>query len=218
METQKKEKMKVNPTIQVETSKLVPNPNNPRFIKDKEFEELKKSITNFPDMMSARPIVVDENWVVLGGNMRFRAVMDLKWTKVPVIMIEGATEQWKKEFVIKDNVNKGSWDYEMLANEWEIEDLTEWGIAESNFGVSAPEFMMGDEDGMGVQGDLEAAMSAPTSDIKLLQLFFTEDNHKEFVTMATEMMKRLGQSNITDTIFKIVHDAYTKIQTAADRK
>lgn len=109
-------------------TELIPNPNNPRTIDKAKFKQLVKSIKDFPSMLDLRPIIVDSEMVVLGGNMRLKACIEAKIDKVPVIIAEGLTEEQKKEFIIKDNVGFGEWDWEMLSNEWEIELLSDWGL------------------------------------------------------------------------------------------
>ena len=113
---------------QVNLSEVTINPNNPRSIKDERFEKLVKSIQEFPEMLKLRPIVVDDNMVVLGGNMRLQACKKAKLKKVWIIKASELTEEQKKEFIIKDNIGFGDWDWEMLANEWETEKLEEWGL------------------------------------------------------------------------------------------
>lgn len=108
--------------------KIVANPNNPRIIKDDKFKKLVQSIKDFPKMLELRPIVIDENNVVLGGNMRLRALQELGIKEVPVLYANDLTEEQKKEFIIKDNVGFGEWDWDVLANEWNEEELTEWGL------------------------------------------------------------------------------------------
>lgn len=122
--------MKIEKQKRMKLSALTPNADNPRYIKEKDFEDLKRSITNFPEMMEARPIVVDgdTNNTILGGNMRFKAVSELGWTDVPVVVITGATEEQKREFIIKDNIQKGSWDWDALANKWDEAELADWGF------------------------------------------------------------------------------------------
>lgn len=112
----------------VKISEIKPNPNNPRIIKDEKFKKLVKSIQDFPEMLELRPIVVDDNMVVLGGNMRLKALKELKITEVPIIKANELTEDQKKEFIIKDNVWFGEWDWDMLANEWDSDLLNEWGM------------------------------------------------------------------------------------------
>ena len=103
------------------------NPNNPRIIKDNKFKLLVKSIQEFPEMLELRPIVIDENNVVLGGNMRLKACIEAGLTDVPV-KIATLTEQQKKEFIVKDNVGFGEWDWEALGNSYDFEQLEDWGL------------------------------------------------------------------------------------------
>lgn len=114
-------------------SQIKPNPSNPRIIRDDKFNKLVKSIQQFPAMMEKRPIVVDETMTVLGGNMRLRALQHIygKSGDIPdnwVTVAEGWTDEQKREFVIKDNAAFGEWDWDALANEWNADDLTDWGI------------------------------------------------------------------------------------------
>jgi len=114
----------------IKLSKLKPNPNNPRVIRDHKFKQLCKSIEDFPKMMRHRPIVVDADYVILGGNMRLRALQFLGFKEIPADWVSVAsefTEDEKPEFVIKDNTNFGEWDNEALANEWDDKPLEEWG-------------------------------------------------------------------------------------------
>ena len=112
----------------IKISEIKLNPNNPRLIKDDKFAKLVKSVKDFPEMLDIRPIVVNSDMIILGGNMRFRACKEAGLKEIPVIIAEGLTEQQQKEFLIKDNVAGGEWDWDMLANEWEAEQLSEWGL------------------------------------------------------------------------------------------
>ena len=110
---------------------IKPNPNNPRVLRDEKFQKLKKSIQEFPKMLSLRPIVIDENNVVLGGNMRLRALQDLGYTDLDDSCVKYAndlTEEEKKRFIIADNVAFGEWDWDTLANDWDVVDLEAWGL------------------------------------------------------------------------------------------
>jgi len=109
-------------------NEIKPNPNNPRLIKDYKFKQLVKSIQDFPQMLELRPIVIDENNMVLGGNMRLKACIEAGMTDVPVIHANNLSEAQKKEFIVKDNVGYGEWEWDALANEWNIEDLDNWGL------------------------------------------------------------------------------------------
>ena len=112
----------------VPISQVIPNPTNPRIIKDDKFKKLVKSIEEFPQMLELRPIVVDSNMVVLGGNMRLKACIAAGLKEVPIIVADQLTDDQKGEFIIKDNVGFGEWDWDLLANEWDVEALTDWGL------------------------------------------------------------------------------------------
>jgi ParB-like chromosome segregation protein Spo0J len=107
---------------------IIAHPNNPRIIKDDKFKRLVKSIQEFPEMLELRPIVVDDNYVVLGGNMRLRACKEAGLTRVPIIKASALTAEQQKRFIIADNVGFGEWDWDTLANEWDPNQLVEWGL------------------------------------------------------------------------------------------
>ena len=113
---------------QVKISTVKGNPSNPRIIKNDKFKKLVTSIKEFPEMLKLRPIVVDEDMIVLGGNMRLKASKDAGLKEVWIEVAEGLTEEQKKEFIVKDNVGFGEWEWDMLANEWDSVQLTEWGL------------------------------------------------------------------------------------------
>ena len=104
------------------------NPNNPRVIKDDKFHKLCESIKAFPKMLELRPIVVNDDMVVLGGNMRLKALKHIGLTEAPVIKASELTEDQQRQFIIKDNAGFGEWDWDMLANEWDVQELESWGI------------------------------------------------------------------------------------------
>ena len=112
----------------IKISKIKANPNNPRIIKDDKFHKLVESIRSFPEMMEKRPIVVDEDLMVLGGNMRLKACKEAGLKDVFIDIAKGWTQEQKDEFIIKDNVGFGEWDWDTLANEWDVKQLEEWGL------------------------------------------------------------------------------------------
>jgi len=118
--------------IKVSIKDVKPNPKNPRVIRDGKFQKLITSIKEFPDMLNKRPLIVftdvDGKYCVLGGNMRLKALNELKYTEIPVIIADEWTEEQKAEFLIKDNVGFGEWDWDQLANEWDAEKLNDWGL------------------------------------------------------------------------------------------
>jgi len=115
-------------TITVKISEVKSNPNNPRIIKDDKFQKLVASIKELPQMLQLRPIVVNEDMVVLGGNMRLKACKEAGLKEVPIIKATDLSEEQQRAFIIKDNVGFGEWDWDALANEWDAELLTEWGL------------------------------------------------------------------------------------------
>ena len=137
---------------------IKPNPNDPRVLRDDKFQKLKQSIQEFPKMLSLRPIVIDENNVVLGGNMRLRALQDLGFTDLDDSWVKYAndlTEEEKKRFIIADNVAFGEWDWETLANDWDVADLEAWGLEIPNFDEE-PEQLEASEDDYDVpEGGME---------------------------------------------------------------
>jgi ParB-like chromosome segregation protein Spo0J len=104
------------------------NPSNPRTIKDAKFKKLVQSIKDFPQMLELRPIVVDKDYIVLGGNMRLKACLAAGLKEIPILIADQLSEEQKAEFIIKDNVGFGDWDWDVLANEWPVDKLEEWGL------------------------------------------------------------------------------------------
>ena len=104
------------------------NKGNPRYIRDNNFKKLVKSIKEFPEMLEKRPIIVDEKMVALGGNMRLKAAKAAGLFETYIIVAEGWTEKQKQQFIIKDNVGFGDWDWDILANEWDVKELNDWGL------------------------------------------------------------------------------------------
>ena len=110
---------------------IKPNPHNPRVLRDDKFAKLKQSISEFPKMLSLRPMVIDENNMILGGNMRLRALQDLGYTEIDDAWVKRSsdlTEEEKQRFIIADNIAFGEWDWDTLANDWEVVDLEAWGM------------------------------------------------------------------------------------------
>ena len=180
--------------ISFKISRIKPNPKNPRTIRDEKFEKLKKSIQDFPDMLMKRPLVcftdTDSKLVVLGGNMRLKAAQDLGLKELPVILADGWTEEQKAEFLIKDNVGFGEWDWEQLANEWDTEKLDEWGLDVPGFNVEVE----------AVEDDYEIPDQIET-DIVLGDLFEIGD-HRLLCgdSTQTDTWKRLMGDDLADLV------------------
>lgn len=146
-------------------SQLKSNPNNPRLIKDDKFKKLCASIEQFPKMMELRPIIIDENNTILGGNMRFNALKHLGYKELPAEWVKQAgelTEEQKQEFIVKDNVGFGEWDWDILANEWDVDKLQEWGL-------ELPVNMATETDA--VEDDFDVPVGGSDTDIVLGDLF-----------------------------------------------
>ena len=115
-------------SVLTKISAIKRNPNNPRILKDDKFAKLTQSIKDFPQMLDIRPIVVNDDMIVLGGNMRLKACKEAGLSEVPVIKVDDLTEEQQREFIIKDNVGFGEWDWDLLANEWDTDLLEDWGL------------------------------------------------------------------------------------------
>ena len=142
-------------------SQLKSNPNNPRLIKDDKFKKLVTSLSEFPEMMEKRPMVcvtdADGKLYPLGGNMRLKALQELKYKEIPdewIMLADEWSEEKRKEFTIKDNLSMGSFDWDALANEWNVEELSEWGLDIPNFELD--EVLEAEEDDFDVpEGGIE---------------------------------------------------------------
>ena len=149
-------------TQTVPINEVKSNPNNPRIIKDDKFKKLVASIKELPQMLQLRPIVVNEDMVVLGGNMRLKACKEAGLKEIPIIKASELNEEQQRAFIIKDNVGFGEWDWDALANEWDAEQLEEWGLDIPNLeGVELD----------AVEDDFEADADAIETDIVIGDLF-----------------------------------------------
>jgi len=163
----------------VKTKEIIANDTNPRVIKDDKFKKLVQSIKDFPQMLQLRPIVVNDDMVVLGGNMRLRAVQEVGLKEVPIIKASDLTPEQQKEFIIKDNVGFGEWDWDVLANEWESELLTEWGLDVWQQPVEVDYSLLDEEDLSDELSDMADGVK------KAIQIEFEPDHYEE----ATEVVK-----------------------------
>jgi hypothetical protein len=150
---------------------IKPNANNPRFIRDDKYQKLIVSIRNFPEMLRLRPIIVNAEMVILGGNMRFRACVEAGMRTIPVIIAKNLTPGQQAEFIIKDNVGFGEWDWDVLANEWEPQQLEEWGLELPGFDLSV--------DGLGEEFRLPEGDKKPFQQIT----FTLADEQAEFIKL-----------------------------------
>jgi len=171
----------------IATSKLKTNPNNPRSIRKDQLQKLVKSLREFPEMLEARPIVVDPDFVVLGGNMRLKAAQEAGLKEVPVY-IASWEEAKHKEFIIKDNLAFGEWDWDMLANEWDATELKEWGLD-----VWTPEI---DPDQLGEEFSLAEGDKPPFQSLT----FTLADEQAEFIKNALADAKGFEEFKYIETM------------------
>jgi hypothetical protein len=151
----------------VKISDVKTNPKNPRLIKDDKFKKLIKSIQEFPQMLELRPIVVDENNIVLGGNMRLKACIEIGLKEIFIVKAQDLTEEQKDEFIVKDNVGFGEWDWDLLANEWDTDKLDEWGL-------NIPNFENNEIDYSGKNQEIDVDLY---DDQMVIKLKYTEDDY-----------------------------------------
>ena len=173
--------------MRIATSKLKTNPNNPRSIRKDQLQKLVKSLREFPEMLEARPIVVDPDFVVLGGNMRLKAAQEAGLKEVPVY-IASWEEAKHKEFIIKDNLAFGEWDWDILANEWDATELKEWGLD-----VWTPEI---DPDQLGEEFSLAEGDKPPFQSLT----FTLADEQAEFIKNALADAKGFEEFKYIETM------------------
>ena len=125
----------------INIQEVIPNENNPRFIKDYKFKKLVKSIKEFPQMLKLRPIVVNSDMVVLGGNMRLKACKEAGLKEVYILVADELTQEQEREFIVKDNVGFGEWDWDILANDWNGQQVSDWGLTVVPFEDSVEEVL-----------------------------------------------------------------------------
>jgi ParB-like chromosome segregation protein Spo0J len=165
--------------LKVKITDIKTNPKNPRLIKDDKFKKLVKSIQEFPQMLELRPIVVDENNIVLGGNMRLKACIEVGLKEVYIVQAKDLTEQQKDEFIVKDNVGFGEWDWDILANEWDSELLNDWGLFVPEMSTEIDYSILDDE-------DLDDELNNMTDGVKkAIQIEFEAEHYEE----AAELVK-----------------------------
>jgi len=158
-------------TVPIQSIKL--NPDNPRVIKDAKFKQLVKSIQDFPEMLQIRPIVVNADMIVLGGNQRLKACIEAGLKEVPVIDASDLTEEQQKEFIVKDNIGYGEWDWAVLQMEYDVADLEDWGLDVPLFEDEPDYSILDDEDVAEQLEDMAGNVK------KAIQIEFESDHYEE---------------------------------------
>ena len=182
-------------------NKIKPNAVNPRYIKDHKFKKLVKSIKNFPEMLEKRPIIVDENMIVLGGNMRLKASIEAGLKEVWIDIAEGWSEDQKKEFIIKDNVGFGEWDWDLLANEWNKFEIQDWGLSLPIF----QDNLSNNDEYKGMNPDLELE-SFMNAEIKRLYLVYDSETYSKVIDWFNKKLKETNLNDYSEYILKLIED------------
>lgn len=170
---------------EMKISAIKHNPSNPRIIKDHKFVKLVSSIKEFPQMLKLRPIVVDGNNMILGGNMRYKAAQEAGLKTIPVIVASELTPEQQAEFIVKDNVSYGEWDWELLANEWDTNLLQDWGFEPYHFGTSVS-FLDNDTE----EDDLDLVAEPPTGPEVIEKPKITDDGYVRYEIVIREEDKK----------------------------
>tara|TARA_R100000734_G_scaffold2296_1_gene2382 strand:- start:794 stop:1372 length:579 start_codon:yes stop_codon:yes gene_type:complete len=186
----------------VKINAIAINPNNPRVIKDYKFQKLVKSIKDFPEMLELRPIVVNKHNLILGGNMRYRAAVEAGLDEVYIVKALGYTQAQEDEFIIKDNSSFGEWDWDLLANEWEVKELSDWGL-------DLPKIYFDEDKEPEIDKDifdheLDTYINAK---IKQITLYFNADDYEKAID---DLQKIREKENLEDNtqVFKFLIDKY----------
>jgi len=191
-------------TKKLNISEIKSNPNNPRKIKPDQLAKLKKSISDFPQMLEMRPIVVDSNNVVLGGNMRLKAITELGYKEVPVIQVDELTPEQQKQFIIKDNVNYGDWDWDVLNSaNWNLDYLNGWGLDIPkwlNDDDAEPEFDMSTSH--------QGLNSYINSKVKQITLFLSAEQYEDTINKLDSLMEYEGLESNTDAVLFLIKNYY----------
>jgi len=163
----------------VQISQIKKNPDNPRIIKDDKFKKLVESVKSFPEMLKLRPVVVDSDGMILGGNMRYEACKAAGMKEIPVLYASDLTAEQKKEFIIKDNISGGEWDWETLANDWDTDLLAEWGLELSNMNIE-------------ITDNSKEIEVDSFSDKMILKIELSEDDYHEAVDRLRGVSENIG--------------------------
>ena len=183
-------------------NKVKPNPENPRTITEDKFEELKMSLIEAPWMIELRPLIVDEDNMLLGGNMRLRALTDLGYAEVPVTVAKGLTPEQKREFIIKDNISAGSWDWDALSNTWDAVKLRDWGLHVWTPEVDVDYSVLDSEEFSGIDYRVDEIVSATT---KAIQVNFLLEDFDEAYNLMKEAKEQ--DFDVAKALLQILRDA-----------
>lgn len=191
-------------TGRIKLSQVKPNPNNPRKIKQEQLNKLKKSIQEFPEMLEMRPIVLDKDKMILGGNMRLKALQQLGYDEVPFIEVDNLTPEQQKQFIIKDNLNYGDWDWDILnTTNWDLEDIEDWGL-------DLPKWLNDDE----VEPEFDEDINHKylhtyiNSKVKQIVMFLSAEQYEQAIGDMEKIMENEGLESNTEVILYLIEKYY----------
>jgi hypothetical protein len=185
--------------VNAKVSDIKTNPNNPRLIKDDKFKKLVKSIKDFPEMLRLRPIVVNSDMVVLGGNMRLKACKEAGLKEVPIIRADELTEDQQREFIIKDNVGFGEWEWDMIRADWDVNELSEWGL-------DIPEFETKEQE-IDLSQFNKSAESYLNNTIRQIVLQYDLETHKYILSQLQQICEVNSYDKDNSTaVLKLIED------------
>jgi hypothetical protein len=185
--------------MKLSVQKIIPNSNNPRIIKDNKFIKLVASIREFPEMLELRPLIIDEDNMILGGNMRYKACLELGLKEIPVKVAKGLTEEQKKQFVIKDNISFGDWEWDILANEWDSVELGAWGM--DVWKNADDSFFDTDEQQVAENSEPKAS----DNDYSSFELVMQHDNKLKFIEVLAKIKEDKGVEKLEDAIMILIN-------------
>ena len=188
----------------VKITEVKVNPNNPRLIKDDKFKKLVRSIKDFPEMLNIRPIVVNSDMIVLGGNMRLKACKEAGLKEVPIIVADNLTEEQQREFLVKDNTSGGEWDWDMIANEWDAGQLGNWGL---DF-WQPDERNWNDVENKKDSDELEGYLNRETG---ILKLSFLQEQYKEVIKKLDKIQAEQAAKDHSET-FLLMLEKYEDLR------
>jgi len=183
-------------------TQIKPNPDNPRVIRDENFKKLVNSIKEFPEMLDLRPIVVNKDMVILGGNMRYRACQEAGYKEVPVVIADNITKEQEREFIIKDNISGGDWDWDALANEWDNDSINDWGLEVPSWNPNEEEIDL---------STLEDTMDTFLNNtIRQIVLYYDTEEHKSVLQRLETVSTDLGLDHDNSTVVLKLLEHYEK--------
>ena len=185
----------------VSISSVKENDANPRFINKHKFKKLVASVKEFPEMLSLRPIVVDKDNIILGGNMRYKACKEIGLKEVYIIQADDLTDKQAQEFIIKDNVGFGEWDWDILANSWDVQEIENWGLSLPIF----QDNLSNNDDYKGLNPDIELE-SFMNAEIKRLYLVYDSITYSKVIDWLNEKLKETNSNDYSEYILKLMQN------------